>query len=84
MSPKKLVNKPVYIEWKDSESNWHWFRLLDTAMWLNIGWLYLQGRNSPEGVEHDGKRFWVPINEVSMISAYDSSHPVPPGANPHA
>ena len=58
-----VISDPVHIEWKDPDSDWHWFYLLGTRG----EWLKLQGRDSPDGSKHDGDVFWVHRSEMKSM-----------------
>lgn len=51
----------VQIEWRDPESDWPWFWLLN----MRGEWLHLQGADYPDGsAKHDGDCFWVHKSDV--------------------
>lgn len=55
--------EPVHIDWKDPDSDWHWFYLLE----MRGEWVKLQGRDSPDGYQHDGDVFWVHRSEIKTM-----------------
>lgn len=60
--PAELVN----IVWRDENSDWPWFYLLDTKP----GWVKLKGADYPDGTaKHRGDVFWAPESAIKAMSA---------------
>jgi len=72
MTLRRYIGQRVYIEWRDPEHDWHWFRLLDVmttgALWWRKTWLELQGLSSPtHGAPYTGGPIIVPLDDIALI-----------------
>jgi len=69
---KDLIGKRVLLIWNDKAwsdgADWIAFRLLDFDLDHDENhWLWLQGIDSPDGIEHDGSKCSARMNELRAI-----------------
>ena len=62
---KKLVGEHVYIEWYNSDNDWHHFVVIGID--INNGWVFLQGTEDNDGTAYTGGSIVVHLNDIALF-----------------
>lgn len=67
-----ILGENVSIEWRN-DGDWPWYKVINYDFIKNGEyWLFLSGRDSPDGAKFVGSQFWVRLSDISIIEFGDA------------